>query len=230
MITNIYTNPIIMPISGSPVSSTNTSPIKNSIVNNNPSIKSTFQETPIKALKLSDTQNLLLSEIRNLQDVVNVNIKNISETTNDTNAILAEIKQLESEVNDNINIPDNLGRANKISNRLEELEKSIKKKIKSETIIELLTNRIHFILGNLHKKVIEIKNADKGILDLLPIVFVNIITFLINFLFLIIPILLIGFLIIYVVFSESEYANAIKEWIKNLFNFSTPKVPIVEEA
>ena len=229
MITNITSKPIIMPITGSPVSSTNKSVINNQIKNNNPSIKSTFIDKS-KPIELSETQNLLLKEIRKLQDVVNVNIKNISDTTNETNVILEEIKQLETEVNSNLNISDNLPRADKISDRLEKLEKSVKNRIKSKTVIELLTNRIHFILGNLHKKVIEIKNADKGILDLLPIVFVNIITFLINFLFLIIPILLIGFLIIYVVFSESEYANAIKEWIKNLFNFSTPKVPIVEEA
>jgi hypothetical protein len=223
MITNITSKPIIMPITGSPVSSTNKSVINNSIKNNNPSIKSTFIDKS-KPIQLSETQNILLKEIRKLQDVVNVNIKNISETTNETNVILEEIKQLETEVNNNLNISDNLPRADKISDRLEKLEKSVKNRVKSKTIIELLTNRIHFILGNLHKKVIEIKKADKGILDLLPNVFVDIISFLINFIFLIIPILLIGFLIIYTIFSESEYASAIREWFKNLFNFTKQEV------
>ena len=224
MITNMNTKTIIMPISGSPVSSKNTSPTNNGLINNNsankPSIKSTFQDASIK---LTDKENVLITEIRKLQDIVNVNIKNISETTNETNVALEEIKQLETEVNDNINISDNLVRANKISDRLEELEKSIKKKIKSNTIIDLLTNRIHFILGNLHKKVIEIKNSDKGILELLPNVIANIASFIINLTIYIIPILIIGFLIIYTVFSESEYAIAIREWFSNLFNFSKPE-------
>jgi len=223
MITNINTKPIIMPISGSPVSSRNTSPTNNGIVNNNnpnkPSIKSTFQD---KSKKLTDRENILLQEIKKLQDVVNVNIKNITETTNETNVILTEIKQLETEVNDNINIPDNLGRADKISDRLEKLEKSIKNRVKSNTVIELLINRIHYVLGNLHKKVIEIRKSDKGILELLPNVIADIILFIINLTIYIIPILIIGFLIIYVISSESEYATAIKKWILNLFNFSKP--------
>jgi len=226
MISNIDNNSIAMPITGSPVSSTNKLPINNGVVNNNPSIKSTFLDTLNQEVKLTNTQNLLLTEIRKLEDIVNQNIKNISETTNETNTVLAEIKQIETDVQNNINIPDNLERANKISSRLEELEKSVKSKIKSKTVIDLLTNRIHFILGSLHKKIIQIKKSDKGILDLLPIVIVDIISFLINFMFLILPILIIGFLIIYVIFSESEYAIAIKEWIQNLFNFKTP---IVEE-
>ena len=221
MITNMNTKTIIMPISGSPVSSKNTSPTNNGLLKNNsankPSIKSTFQDG---SKKLTDKENVLLQEIKKLQDIVNVNIKNISDTTNETNVALEEIKQLETEVNDNINISDNLVRANKISNRLEELEKSIKKKIKSNTIIDLLTSRIYFILGNLHKKVIEIKNSDKGILELLPNVIANIVSFIVSLTIYIIPILLIGFLIIYTVFSESEYAIAIREWFSNLFNFS----------
>jgi hypothetical protein len=222
MITNMNTKPIIMPISGSPVSNKETSPTNNGLVNNinKPSIKSTFQDEP---KKLTDKENVLLQEIKKLQDVVNLNIKNISNTTNETNVALSEIKQLETEVNDNINISDNLARANKISDRLEELEKSIKKKVKSNSIVELLTNRIHFILGNLHKKVIEIKNSDKGILELLPNVIENIISFIIGLTIYIIPILIIGFLIIYLIYSESEYANAIREWIQNLFTFSKPE-------
>ena len=223
MITNINTKPIIMPISGSPVSSRNTSPTNIGLVNktnpNKPSIKSTFQDT---SKKLTDKEKILLQEIKKLQDIVNVNIKNINDTTNETNVVLSEIKQLETEVNENINIPDNIGRANKISDRLEKLEKSIKKRVKSNTIIELLTNRINFILGNLHKKVIEIKDSDKGVLELLPNVIANIILFIINLTIYIIPILIIGFLIIYVIFSKSEYAIAIKEKIQNLFNFSKP--------
>jgi len=223
---NMNTDSIIMPISGSPVSSINTSPSNNGLTiktnEDKPSIKSTFQDKATE--KLNDTQKILLKEIQKLQNVVNNNIKNISETTNQTNVALAEIKQLETEINDSINIPDNLVRASKISDRLEDLKKSIDNKVKSKTIIELLTNRINFILGNLHKKIIEIKDSDKGILDLLPNVIASIISFIINLTIYILPLLIIGFLIIYVIYSESEYAYAIKEWIKNLFTFSEPKV------
>ena len=228
MITNMRTKQIIMPISGSPVSSRNTSPTKTGLASktnpNKPSIKSTFRDPLLKSSQLNDTQKILLQEIQKLQNVVNTNIKNISETTNQTNVALAEIKQLETEVNDSINIPDNLVRANKISDRLEDLKKSINNKVKSKTIVELLTNRINFILGNLHKKIIEIKDSDKGILELLPNLIANIISFIINLTIYIIPILIIGFLIIYVLYSESEYADAIRIWIKNLFTFSEPKV------
>jgi len=220
MISNINNRPIIMPITGSPVSIRNNSPINNGKINNNPSIKSTFQSVPTQPLNQS--QNQLLNEIKKLQDIVNMNIKNISETTNQTNVILSEIKELETEVNNNINIVDNIPRATNISDRLEQLEKSIKNRIKSNTIIELLTNRIHFILGNIHKKIIEIKNSDKGILELLPNLIVNIIEFIINLTIYVLPILIVGTILIYVLFSESEYAIAFREWIKNLFNFTQP--------
>ena len=216
--------PINMPITGSPPSSEKKPapslpglPVSG---NTNPSIKSTFN-TVSTSNKLNETQSVLVSELKSLEDQIGINIRNINELTNQTNVVLSEIKELESETYTKINNPDNIGRANEISDRVISLEKMIKTNIKSKPIVELLQTRLQNLYKDVTKKIKDIKYSDKGISDLLPSVIADIILTIVGILFYIIPILIISVILIYIIFSETENAVSIREWFSNLFNFGS---------
>jgi len=225
MITN-QPKPINMPITGSPPSSEKkpapSLPGLPAPGNTNPSIKSTFESvSKSTSNKLNETQTILVSELKNLEDQIGNNIRNINELTNQTNVVLSEIKDLESETYTKINNPDNIGRANEISDRVTSLEKMIKKNIKSKQIVELLLTRLQNLYKDITKKIKDIKYSDKGIADLLPSVIADIILTIVGILFYIIPILIISVILIYIIFSETENAVSIREWFSNLFNFGS---------
>jgi len=218
--------PINMPITGSPPSSEKKPTIGltglTAVGNTKPSIKSTFNTISKSTTnKLNETQSILVSELKNLEDQIGNNIRNINELTNQTNVVLSEIKELETETYTKINNPDNIGRANEISDRVTSLEKMIKTNIKSKPIVELLQTRLQNLYKDVTQKIKDIKYSDKGIADLLPSVIADIILSIVGILFYIIPILIVSVILIYVIFSKTENATNIREWFSNLFNFGS---------
>ena len=136
---------------------------------------------------------------------------------------MGQIKQIEEE-NKKVNELDHITKGEDLLKRLRTLNDDVNQKIKILAVIDILNRRINDATIILKNKIAEIKRNNKPISDHLTEILTIIIRFLSGIIMYLAPTLIIAIIIIYFIYSESEYATHFRNSIRG----SVPVPPAAE--
>jgi hypothetical protein len=142
----------------------------------------------------------------------------LSETENETSStdiILTQVKQIEDETK-KVTELDHIPKGQELLNRLKNLTNIVNDKIKSESVIEILNKRINDATTTLKNKIDEITKNNKPISDHVTEMIILIFKFISSIILYLAPTLIIAIVIIYFIYSESEYATLVRNSIRGL--------------
>jgi hypothetical protein len=150
----------------------------------------------------------------------------LSETENETastDIILTQVKQIEDETK-KITELDHIPKGQELLNRLKNLTNIVNDKIKSQSVIEILNKRINEATTTLKNKIDEITKNNKPISDHTTETIILFFKFISSIIIYLAPTLIIAIIIIYFIYSESEYATLVRNSIRG----SVPTPPAAE--
>jgi len=142
----------------------------------------------------------------------------LSETeseTASTDIILTQVKQIEDETK-KITELDHIPKGQELLNRLKNLTNIVNDKIKSQSVTEILNKRINDATTTLKNKIDEITKNNKPISDHTTEMIILIFKFITSIIMYLAPTLIIAIVIIYFIYSESEYATLVRNSIRGL--------------
>ncbi len=138
----------------------------------------------------------------------------ITDISTATNLTMNEIKQIDKNIQSNIKEPEDLSKAQEIKNRLKSLSNAIKKTAGNSPIGSLLIDKINQTMNKLKKRTKTIKENNRPLFDTLYEMLVVFLTMLSQTLIYFAPTLIVAVIVLYIIYSDSEYATFIRSIFK----------------
>lgn len=134
----------------------------------------------------------------------------ITDISTATNLTMNEIKDIDKNIQDNIKEPEDLSKAQEIKNRLKSLSNAIKLKAKNSPIGDLLLDKLKQTMDKLKKRTKTIKENSRPLFDTLYEMLLVLLTMLSQALVYFAPTLIVAVIVLYIIYSDSEYATFIR--------------------
>ena len=144
----------------------------------------------------------------------------VNDITTSTNLALNEIKDIDKKIDGNVVELDDLQKGNDLKKRLSSLRATIKSRAAGSSLAQLLIDKVDETNKKLKKKISSIRNNNKPFFDDVYEMMLTYLAVLSDTLIFFSPTIIIFSIVLYVLYSKSEYAVFIRGFFQKTFGSS----------